>query len=29
MACIDSYTTAVIEADQALIDSLRSPSLSV
>ncbi|MEC5162462.1 MULTISPECIES: hypothetical protein [unclassified Janthinobacterium] len=28
MACIDSYT-AVIEADQALIDSLRSLSISV
>ena len=28
MGCIDSYTTAVIEADQALIDSLRSLSIS-
>lgn len=28
MACIDSYTTAVIQADQALINSLRSASIS-
>jgi hypothetical protein len=27
MACIDSYTTAVVEADQALIESLRSLSI--
>ena len=27
MACIDGYTTVVIEADQALIDSLRSLSI--
>lgn len=28
MACIDSYTTAVIEADQSLIDNLRNVSMS-